>query len=217
MSEHSTPPVKHEKRAVLIAGAVVLAVLALVGSSVYNTLGKADSEDQVDELVEERLSTAELIQRACMEGGQTAIDLGSACSAARAVVISPEAIEGKRGEPGLSGPPGPQGIDGPPGPAGKRGAQGDVGPRGAGGAPGQDGPSGPAGPQGDVGPRGVDGAPGQDGKSGADGAPGATGEKGEKGDPGPTCPAGFSPTETMVLTPSGTEQAVICRADPPPS
>lgn len=59
---------------------------------------------------------------------------------------------------------------------------------------------------------------------GPQGAQGNTGEKGEKGDtggkgdtgaPGPTCPEGYTPEPTTLVTDDGPVDAIVCRASPP--
>src|ERR1044072_4534413 len=176
---------------VAIAIAILLGVVYLVGRTIWSasdadtaTTDKEQAQGQAAAAQGQARSLADQVAEACAKGGDTAKELGSACSRATSIQrtvpvpvpgpAGPQGGQGPAGTSGVPGPAGPQGNPGVPGPAGVPGAEGpkgsngEPGTTGAAGQNGQDGATGPAGPQGETGPPG---ATGERGPAGADGQP----------------------------------------------
>lgn len=200
MSEHAIPPKNHRWQAWISLACTVVMVIALVLFALYQTKDSDSKQNQVDQLQDTSLNLAELVKKACQEGGKTAKDLGSACGQANAVINEPEIQKGERGLTGRPGPSGPQGIDGAPGPRGPRGLPGKDGKDGAKGLPGSNGADGATGAQGEPGPPGAQGEPGPAGKDGTDGKDGQN---------------GTTPTQGTCTADPNTAGQFICTFDQP--
>lgn len=161
-----------------IVTAIGIAVLAIVGTLalVYGV----NQREKGDASTAEKVALAEQVRRACAAGGETARQLGSACTKASEI-----SQRGERGAPGATGPVGPRGPQGPIGPRGLQGVagitppcmlistrcQGQPGAPGPQGATGVSGDTGPAGPAGETGPQGIQGVQGDQGIQGPQGDP----------------------------------------------
>lgn len=98
--------------------------------------------------------------------------------------ILTNAVQGPKGDKGLTGDTGPTGLQGVQGPQGERGPQGIQGPQGLVGPTGPQGERGLQGSQGPTGSQGVQGTKGSTGLTGPQGPQGPTGATGPKGDNG---------------------------------